>query len=150
MLVVLFICAFLVITTTFLHYEVLGLLNAQLPNLPVPTRVKVALVILAAFVAHAVEITIYASAYFITENWLDVGVMQSTMPVTFFACLCFSAEAFTSLGFGDITPIGPIRLLGGVEALNGLLLIAWSASFTYLSMERFWAKGSTRSIFRNR
>ena len=26
----------------------------------------------------------------------------------------------------------------GVEALNGLLLIGWSASFTYLAMERYW------------
>jgi hypothetical protein len=40
---------------------------------------------------------------------------------------------------GDIAPLGPVRLLAGVEALNGLLMIAWSASFTYLSMENFWA-----------
>ncbi|MHB2205292.1 hypothetical protein [Methylobacterium sp. CM6257] len=33
-------------------------------------------------------------------------------------------------------PIPP-RLLAGVEALNGLLLIGWSASFTYLAMERY-------------
>jgi len=43
-----------------------------------------------------------------------------------------------ALGFGDLTPVGPVRLLAGVEALNGLLLIGWSASFTYISMERFW------------
>jgi len=50
----------------------------------------------------------------------------------------FSAETYTSLGFGDMTPIGPIRLIAAVEALNGLLLIGWSASFTYISMEKFW------------
>jgi hypothetical protein len=50
----------------------------------------------------------------------------------------FSAETYTSLGFGDVTPSGHMRLLIGLEALNGLLLIAWSASFAYLSMERFW------------
>jgi len=26
----------------------------------------------------------------------------------------------------------------GTEALTGFLLIGWSASFTYLEMERFW------------
>jgi hypothetical protein len=31
-----------------------------------------------------------------------------------------------------------MRLVSGVEALNGLLLIGWSASFTYLAMERYW------------
>jgi hypothetical protein len=29
-------------------------------------------------------------------------------------------------------------LLAGAEALNGLLLIGWSASYTYIAMERFW------------
>ena len=51
----------------------------------------------------------------------------------------FSAETCTSLGSGDLTPNGPVRLLAGVEALNGLLLIGWSASFTYISMGRFWS-----------
>ena len=41
---------------------------------------------------------------------------------------------------GDLTPSGPMRLLAGVEALNGLLLIGWSASYIYISMERFWSR----------
>ena len=28
-------------------------------------------------------------------------------------------------------------MLAGIEALNGLVLIAWSASFAYLTMEQF-------------
>jgi diguanylate cyclase (GGDEF)-like protein len=35
-----------------------------------------------------------------------------------------------------------MRLLAGAEALNGLLLIGWSASFIYISMERFWGSDS--------
>jgi hypothetical protein len=42
------------------------------------------------------------------------------------------------LGYGDVVPHGPLRLLAGVEALTGLLMIGWSASFTYVSMARFW------------
>lgn len=57
-------------------------------------------------------------------------------------CLYFSAETYTTLGFGDLTPAGPVRLLAGVEALNGLLLIGWSASYTYIAMERFWSAGT--------
>jgi hypothetical protein len=41
-----------------------------------------------------------------------------------------------------VTPYGSVRLLAGVEALNGLLLIAWSASFLYLEMERYWKRRS--------
>lgn len=35
-------------------------------------------------------------------------------------------------------PTSHTRMIAGVEALNGLLLIGWSASFTYLAMERYW------------
>ena len=58
----------------------------------------------------------------------------------------FSAETYTSLGFGDVTPDGPVRLLVGAETLNGLLLIGWSASFLCISMERFWASPNNREV----
>jgi len=50
----------------------------------------------------------------------------------------FSVVTYTSLGFGDVYPVDNMRLVSGVEALTGLLMIAWSASFTYLAMEQFW------------
>jgi hypothetical protein len=36
-----------------------------------------------------------------------------------------------------------MRLIAGVESLDGLVLIGWSASFTYLAMEEYW--GSKRA-----
>ncbi|MBM3373365.1 MAG: two pore domain potassium channel family protein, partial [Betaproteobacteria bacterium] len=42
------------------------------------------------------------------------------------------------VGFGDVVPVGTIRFVAGMEALTGFLMIGWSASFTYLEMERFW------------
>lgn len=139
----------LVLLTCVLHYEVLGWLSSRLPALRVPPRVKVLLVMLVAFVAHAVEIAVYGLAYLVAVRWIDPAGLHSLLPLPPGAtpaplgwadCLYFSAVAYTSLGFGDIAPAGPLRLLTGVEALNGLLLIAWTASFTYLSMERFWAE----------
>lgn len=50
----------------------------------------------------------------------------------------FSAETYSSLGIGDLYPEGNLRFIAGVEVLNGLVLIGWSASFTYLAMEKFW------------
>ena len=52
--------------------------------------------------------------------------------------LYFSAQNYTSLGYGDIVPGGPLRLMTAVEALHGLLMIGWTASFAYVAMERFW------------
>lgn len=138
MLTVIAVCSLLVAMTTVLHYEVLRGLNAVLPPLPVPRRAKLLVVIVAAFVAHAAEMAIYGVAlYFLIAN-LGAGALTGGAGLSLASCLYFSAETYTSLGFGDLTPVGPVRLLAGVEALNGLLLIGWSASFTYISMEKFW------------
>lgn len=135
-------CCLLVVATTILHYEVLRSLNSRLPALRVPGRAKLVVVILAAFVAHAAEMALYGVALYILVAWLGVGSLTGTVGSSLASCLYFSAETYTSLGFGDLTPVGPVRLLAGVEALNGLLLIGWSASFTYISMERFWSPGA--------
>jgi hypothetical protein len=50
----------------------------------------------------------------------------------------FSATTYSTLGVGDLFPTGAIRLVAGIEALTGFVLIGWSASFTYLSMQRSW------------
>ena len=42
------------------------------------------------------------------------------------------------VGLGDLYPTEHLRLMAGVAALNGLLLVGWSASFTYLSMQEYW------------
>lgn len=138
------VCGLLVIATTVLHYEVLRAVNAALPGVDIAARAKLLVVILAAFVAHAAEIVLYAFALYALVAWLGAGSLSGAAGLSFANCLYFSAETYTSLGFGDLTPVGSVRLLAGVEALNGLLLIGWSASFTYISMERFWMPGSEK------
>jgi len=120
------VCALLVVSTTAIHYEVLRGLSAGLPRLRIPSRGKLLVVIFATFLAHAVEILLYAVAVYLLGHF------------SFNVSLYFSAETYTSLGYGDVVPTGDLRLLAGVEALNGLLLIGWSASYTFIAMERFW------------
>ena len=138
MITVLISCGVLIALTTVIHYEVLRALNAGLPRLSIPNRTKLLVVIFAAFIAHALEMGVYGVAYYILGKYLEAGSLSGHGALTLINCLYFSAETYTSLGFGDITPVGPVRLLAGAEALNGLLLIGWSASFAYISMERFW------------
>ena len=132
MLIVAAVCGLLVVVTTAIHYEVLRGLSAGLPVLRIPSRGKLLVVIFATFLAHAVEILLYALATYALDP----------RHLPFAASLYFSAETYTSLGYGDIVPTGDLRLLAGVEALNGLLLIGWSASYTYIAMERFWREES--------
>ncbi|MFT5173541.1 MAG: hypothetical protein ACI8W7_001718 [Gammaproteobacteria bacterium] len=51
----------------------------------------------------------------------------------------YSAAVYTTVGFGDIVPIGTFKLLTGTEALVGLGLITWSASFTFFEMQAAWS-----------
>lgn len=48
------------------------------------------------------------------------------------------ADVNVSLGLGDMFPSGHLRLISAIEALNGLILIGWSTSFTFLAMRRYW------------
>ncbi|MDG1286377.1 MAG: ion channel [Rickettsiales bacterium] len=67
-----------------------------------------------------------------------IGSLSGEFERGFLSYIYFSAATYSSLGIGDIFPKGPLRFVTGVEVLNGLVLIAWSASFTYLTMEKFW------------
>jgi hypothetical protein len=131
-------CVLLLLLTTLIHYEALRLITAGLPEIVLPGRAKLIVVILGTFLAHALEMLLYAVAFWVLANFLGAGTLGTSSRATFSACLYFSAETYTSLGYGDIVPSGALRLLAGMEALNGLLLIGWSASFTYISMVRLW------------
>lgn len=122
----------LVLATTLLHYEVLRGLSRYLPRLHIVPRWRLVFVIIGAFFAHLAQIALYGVAYW----WLDGAVGGRNWDLV--TSLYFSAQSFTSLGFGDVKPSPALWPLAGIETLNGLLLITWTASFTYLSMERYW------------
>lgn len=128
----------LVAATTLIHYEVLRGLSLLLPRLSMPPRARLVVVIFLAFLAHSLEILIYALAICAVASFPQLGGLTGHAVFTPMVCLYFSAETYSSLGYGDVLPTGVMRLLAGVEALNGLLLVGWSASYTYLAMERFW------------
>lgn len=131
-------CLVLLAFTTLFHYEVLGALSSVLPGLGIPARTKLLVVMFTAFLTHAAEIALYGLALFVLIHSFAIGDLSGPGGASLINCLYFSAETYSSLGFGDVAPLGPARLIAGVEALNGLLLIGWSASFAYLAMERFW------------
>jgi len=131
-------CAVLLVITTIIHYEVLRMLTIVLPAFAIPARAKLMVVIFGAFFAHAAEIVLYAAAIYLLVRYAGTGTLGDVGHFSLTKCMYFSAETYSSLGYGDVVPGGDLRLLAGVEVLNGLLLIGWSASYTYIAMERFW------------
>jgi hypothetical protein len=137
-LIVLVIAVMLISATVLIHYEALRLTGRLLPNLPIRPRQRVLVVIATCFGAHLVEIVLYAMVFAVLNERPGFGGIEGEFAATALDFFYFSITSYTTLGVGDAYPKGSLRILAGVEALNGFLLITWSASFTYLMMQRYW------------
>ncbi len=91
--------------------------------------------VLIAIQAHILEISVFAVGIRLLRYLHNGEIWQENE--RFFEPWYQSAVAYTTLG--DETPNhASVRLLVSVEALTGLILIAWTASFLFLVMQRTW------------
>ncbi len=133
----------LIVLCSLSIYEVLRLTWARLPRFSVAPRLRVLLVIGIVFLAHIANIWIFGVAYYALAH-AGMGTLSGAVITSgiyhldFFGYLYFSAVSYSTVGFGDVTPEGALRMIAGVEALTGFILIGWTVSFTYLTMEKFW------------
>jgi len=89
-------------------------------------------------VAHIVEVQLFAVGYYVLDRYEIYGRLAGNVSDDLTHFSYYSFVAYTSLGFGDIIPSGWLRLMTAIETLLGLILIAWSASFLFMQMQRFW------------
>jgi hypothetical protein len=131
----------LALIVILLHYEVLFQLDKNLPRVAhIAPRFKVLLGVGVIFIAHVVEIWIFALGYYITLQFPAMGTLVGELSGhgILLDCAYLSFITFTTVGFGEIVAQGYLRYLTGVEALTGLLLITWSASFLFIEMQKYW------------
>jgi len=121
-----------------LHYEFLFRMSSAIPKMKIKHRFRLVISVFGALVAHSIEICLFALAYYFLPLVPGHGYLTGNFDGSFFDSVYFSYTTFTTLGFGDIQPHGPIRRLIGLESLTGLLLITWTASFLYFEMQRHW------------
>lgn len=144
------ISALLILITWISTYEILGKVWTTLPRLTVAPRLRVMFIGLPVFAVHIIGIWLYGVTYFLVENFTSLGRIVGTSRAygvnyeSFLDCLYFSAATYTSLGLGDLVPTRDMRMLVGAEVLNGLVMIGWTISFTYLTMEKFWQEPAHR------
>ena len=139
---VIFIAAALLVGTVFMHYEALRFAAGISDRSSSPNRTDILKVIGILLCVHFAEIALYAGVLSLCQHF-HLGALAGQVEGGAIDWLYFSLSSYTTLGVGDVHPRGPLRLIAGVEALNGLVLIGWSASFTYLTMERVWKEPST-------
>jgi hypothetical protein len=74
---------------------------------------------------HLFEITAWSVYYFVAGAIDD---LQSA--------LYFSAVTYTTTGYGDVVLPEESRLVGGIEALTGILMCGWSTGFFFALVSR--------------
>ena len=139
-LVIMSVSAALVAICVAVHYEALRLLSKLIstdPQVisargPHQMRWRIAAMVLGLITTHIIETWLFAFAFFGMEQ-IGYGSL-STHPSTLIDCAYFSVVTYTTLGYGDITPTGPLRLTCAMEALTGMLLVGWSIAFMVVRM----------------
>lgn len=138
MFLVLLIAAVLVVLSVTVHVVTLRGLSKLLPRWETIPVTAMGIAMVGAIMGHLIEIELFAIAIQWMSHSEEFGHLVGETGVTPEDYFYFSAVTYTSLGFGDVLPVGPLRLLAAVEALTGLVLIAWTASFAFLLMQQLW------------
>lgn len=69
---------------------------------------------------HLLEITVWATFFWWKAAMPDLATS-----------LYFSAVTYTTTGYGDLVLPAEWRLVGGIEALTGILMCGWSTGFFF-------------------
>jgi len=76
--------------------------------------------VLSLMLAHTLEVFVWSTSY---------AVLNAAPEDTDLAYFAF--VNYTTLGYGDITPVARWRLLGPMTAMNGVLLFGWSTAVIF-------------------
>jgi hypothetical protein len=139
---VVLVTAIAVALVVVVHYEGLRWLSARLMRPAARRRRKVLFGVYGVILLHVVEIWLFGAAAWLLLQIPNAGQLGGAGGTGFLDAIYLSAVTFSTVGFGDLVPVGPLRFLCGTEALAGFILITWSASFLYLEMEQFWRQRS--------
>ena len=128
----------LVATKVVIHYEMLRLLSIVIPRLRIKHRLRVLIGVFGTICAHVVEVCLFGLAFYWMARLGGFGELSGNFDGSLLDSIYFSFTNYTTVGYGDIEPQGSLRFLAGIEALTGLSLITWSASFMFMEMTQFW------------
>ena len=137
MLTQIFIGGALIVTTVIVHAIrlelILKVFIAVRPEIAVRWRAfALAFVVLAVFLAHVIEIWIWAIFYYLTASISEIPTLE--------AALYFSTSSFTTVGFGDLVLSEDWRLLSSFEATNGMILFGWSTAFIFAAVRHIYSR----------
>jgi hypothetical protein len=102
-------------------------------------RSRILRLVFGLIALHTACIVVFGTAFWCLAQVPGAGsIAGASHRTSMFDAFYMSAMTYSTVGFGDLTPKGPIRWLAGTESLVGLMMVAWSASFGFMEMSRHW------------
>ena len=124
--------------TVLIHFEVMKLMTRKMEKMARYGRRRFLILIFALLLAQFIGITVFALGYMALAAQGIGEVLHADQ--TLLNYLYLSVSAYSTVGFGDVAPDGGARLMAGVEAVVGFMMITWSASLTFIEMQRHWTE----------
>ncbi|KWV60442.1 metal transporter [Bradyrhizobium macuxiense] len=108
---------------------VIGLLRTVALGASARNALQLAGVMVAAalvlMLGHTLEIAVWALAYWV----LRVAPAGSDL-------LYFAFVNYTTLGYGDVTPVKEWLLIGPMAAMNGVMMFGWSTAILFEVLQK--------------
>jgi hypothetical protein len=130
----------LIVLTSLVHVLGLGLINEKIVrtlsgqmdhrHFTALFAGAMSLTVLLATVLHALEAAVWAAAY------LLLGALPDPK-----AAMLYSLSAMTTYGHASATLVDHWKLLGALEALNGMLLFGLTTAFLFAMIQQVWPLG---------
>lgn len=80
----------------------------------------------------------YRSVFFLLHHYSTNGGFTEAFEATVWNYVYFSGVNYTTLGMSEFYPTGHFKVLAFTEALNGFMMLTWSATFFYSLAGQFF------------
>lgn len=90
-----------------------------------------------ASVLFALVFCMTLAAWFEAAVWASAYWLLEALP-SFGDALYFSMVTFTTLGYGDVTLAKEWRMLGALQAANGIVIFGWTTALIVAAVQRLF------------
>ncbi|WP_374331008.1 ion channel [Soonwooa sp.] len=87
---------------------------------------------------HGGQCTLWAVVYYLNPQISSLS--------SFSESIYFSLITFTTIGYGDVVIDSEWRILAGLEAINGIMLVGWSTAMVFAFLQVIYKNGSITKL----
>ena len=130
----------LAMLSMLVHYEVSFYLRLLLErHSGFSRRARIMTLTSGLFCSHVIQIWLFgAGGWLMLELFEHTGTLGGIAHIRFLDFIYLSAASYTTVGYGDLFPLGHLRFLFGTESLVGFMLLTWTASLTFVEIRTHW------------